>query len=369
MNAVDRLMASEAAFVHDEAADALFADAMRENFTRHYQQCPDYARWCGLHGVRPSDINGYDDVFRIPHVFVANFKRRTFITGAPEKIKLTLTSSGTAGEKSAIHLDAVTLRRIKQIVRHIYAAYGMVDNEPTNYVCFTYDPKVASDVGTAWSDKLLTSLTGRGKIFYALRWVDSVKNFQFDEDGCHKALDRFQREGRPVRLLGFPAIIWEMLSDRRRTYQMHPNSYVIIGGGWKTKADREIPKQRFRDEVGRWLGIEPTRVRDLYGMVEHGVPYCECEHGHMHVPIYSRVVARDPATLQALPEGETGLLHMYTPYLNSFPALSLLTSDRGSLDHACPCGRPAPRLHLLGRAGTTRQRSCAVAALDVIGAA
>lgn len=364
MKAVDALIAAPA-FAHGSASDALFLEAMRENFRHHYEGCADYARWCGLAGFAPQDVRAYGDVFRIPYVYVANFKRRKFVTGDESRVALTLTSSGTAGEKSAIYLDRKSLARITKIVHHIYGAFGMTDRAArTNYLCFTYDPRVAKDLGTAFSDKLLTGLTAVGKVHYAIRWDGS--DFSLDRPSCWKALDRYAREDRPVRVVGFPAFIWEVMRENRRRYDFGPNSYVITGGGWKGLADREIPKPEFRRRVGEWLGIPPSNVRDLYGMVEHGVPYCECEHGEMHVPVYSRVAVRDPGTLQILPDGETGIFHFLTPYLNSFPAISLLTSDVGRLHASCPCGRNAPRLELLGRGGVTKHKGCAIAALEVL---
>lgn len=369
---VDRLIANPAAFDHNEEADAQFLAAMQDNFRRHYRESHTYSTWCDLAGVQPRQIKTYEDIFKVPYIFVTNFKRRRFITGDEGRIKLVLTSSGTAGEKSAIYLDARTLSRITKIVHNIYADFGMVDYEtPTNYLAFTYDPRVAKDLGTAFSDKLLTGLTKVGSVHYAILWDKAMGAFELDRQRCLKALERFAASDRPVRLLGFPALIHDVLDEfcevQGRRFNFGPNSWVITGGGWKNKADQEIPKQQFREKVGEWLGIPPSNVRDLYGMVEHGVPYCECEYGEMHVPIYSRVAVRDPATLQILGDGEPGLFHMLTPYLNSFPALSLLTSDVGKLHPSCRCGRNAPRLEVIGRGGVTRHKGCAIAALDVLG--
>jgi len=372
MGPVDRLIANPQAFDHTPEADEQFLAAMRDNFRRHYRECHPYARWCDMMGVQPGQIKTYDDVFRIPHIFVTNFKKRKFVTGDENQVKLVLTSSGTAGEKSAIYLDRKSLSRITKIVHSIYAAFDMVDYDTaTNYLAFTYDPRVAKDLGTAFSDKLLTGLTKVAAVHYAIIFDRKTQAFELDRRRCVKALERFAADGRPFRMLGFPALIWEVLEEacerEGRRFSFGESSYVIIGGGWKNKADQEIPKEHFRRKVGEWLGIPSANVRDLYGMVEHGVPYCECEHGEMHVPIYSRVAVRDPATLRLLEPGQVGLFQMLTPYLHSFPALSLLTSDVGRLHHACRCGRNAPRLEILGRGGITRHKGCAIAALDVIG--
>ena len=41
-------------------------------------------------------------------------------------------------------------------------------------------------------------------------------------------------------------------------------------------------------------------------MVEHGIPYVDCEHSGHHVPIYSRAMAVDPETLQPLKTAKRG---------------------------------------------------------------
>ncbi len=367
--ATDRMLAQRSAFAAGRRQDGFFLEAMQENFAHHFLGCPLYRARCLQVGVVPGDIREVEDLPRIPYVFVTVFKRQTLVTGDPAKVRLTLTSSGTGGERSAIHLDARSLRRIRRIVHNIYRDLKMTSREVTNYLAFTYDPRVAKDLGTAFSDELLTRLTRVGEVHYAIR-PDGDGGWYLDREACFEALERFEREGSAFRMLGFPAHAWEVLQayerERGRTLSFPNRSYVLTGGGWKTLGDREIPKPLFRAEVARILGIPQDHIRDLYGMVEHGVPYTECEAGRMHVPIHSRVLVRDPGTLALLPPGQTGLFHFLTPYLSSFPALSLLNTDVGHLERGCACGREAPVIVLEGRGGVTRHKGCALAALDIL---
>lgn len=375
--ATDTLIAQREAFAAGIRQDRFFLRAMNESFAWHFLGCELYRERCLQVGVTPGDIRTIEDLPRIPYVFVTVFKRNTLITGDPAKVKLSLTSSGTGGERSAIHLDARSLRRIRRIVHNIYRSLKMTSREVTNYLAFTYDPAVAKDLGTAFSDELLTRLTKVGRVHYAIRRNPTPgppgpgsEGWVLDKEACYDALERFEREGSAFRMLGFPAHAWEVLHgyerERGRTLRFPNRSYVLTGGGWKTLGDQEIPKPLFRAEVARILGIPVDHIRDLYGMVEHGVPYTECEFGQMHVPVHSRVFVRDPGTLQVLPPGERGIFHFLTPYLSSFPALSLLTTDVGRLQGSCPCGRKAPVLILEGRGGVTRHRGCAIAALDIL---
>ncbi len=342
---------------------------MKEAFSFHYLGSQDFQRLCQESDFYPWQLKSSEQIAQIPYFFVTALKYHQVQSVPDEEIVLTLRSSGTSGQTSAITLDRTSLRRIKRIVRHIYDDLDMVNHVRTNYLCFTYDPEVAQDVGTAFSDKLLTGLTKVNHVCYAIVWDEERGDWHLDVPRVAKTLERFEKSKRPFRILGFPAHTWSVLSEivkaRGKNFRFGPNSAVITGGGWKNFDDQEIDKAVFREQVGRWLGIPASNVRDLYGMVEHGVPYCECEHAQMHIPSYSRVYVRDPLTLEVLPQGQAGLLQFVTPYHHSFPAISLLTTDRGLIQPHCRCGRATPTLKLLGRAGVQKHKGCAIAALKI----
>ena len=365
----DRLIGHKRGLHVREREERAFLRAMQEAFAFHYLGSEALQRLCHERDFFPWDLRRSEQLPEIPYFFVTALKYHEVRSVSLDQIVLTLRSSGTSGQTSAIYLDRTSLRRIKSIVRHIYDDLNMVNKVGTNYLCFTYDPEVAKDVGTAFSDKLLTDLTRVSHVCYAIVWDEQKGDWHLDVDRVRKALERFEASGRPLRILGFPAHTWSVLKqiveERGRGFHFGPRSFVITGGGWKNFDHQQIDKSMFRERVGRWLGLPRHNVRDLYGMVEHGVPYCECEKQRMHVPAYSRVLVRDPVTLEVLSEGKPGLLQFITPYHNSFPAISLLTTDRGSLLPTCPCGRQSEVLTLLGRAGVSKHQGCAIAALKV----
>jgi len=367
----DVLINTKNPYYFSDSGDRLFLQAMKECFAHHYNHCPAYKALCQLEGFSPNLFHSFEDIFDIPHLFVKVLKHKTLTSVPPEQIKLSLKSSGTTGERSQINLDAITLDRIQKIVWNIYEAFDMADKSlMCNCILFSYEHRFASDVGTAFSDKLLSGLTGVKELVYALRWNEEKKDFVFDVDAIIEALIRFAEDGSPLRIIGFPAFLFELVREYERRglspLNFNEKSYIIIGGGWKIKADKEISKGEFRQLMSKWLGLPAENVRDLFGMVEHGVPYCECERGNMHVPIYSRAAVRDPGSLRILPDGVPGLLHLYTPYLHSFPAISLLTTDVGITGRECLCGRNAPYIKVVGRAGIKKHRGCAIRALDLL---
>jgi len=349
----------------------LFVDAMRESAAIHYRRCPQFRGLWDMCGFKPEDLRTAADIERMPYIFVAAFKERDLVSATKKETVLELTSSGTSGQRSRIVLDRASLMRVRRMAWQVFAGLGLSDRgHLADYLCFSYDPKVAKDVGTAFSDESMTTLTKTGEVFYALRWSDEKKSFYFDMPGSLDALERFEKRARPTRIIGFPAhalaLCDAFMKKHGRCARLNPASWVITGGGWKDNQDRAVDKQKMRALLARSLGLKTERVRDLFGMVEHGVPYVDCPHGQFHVPVYGRVLVRHPATLELLPYGETGLLQFITPYLSSYPSISLLSSDKGWLEKKCTCGLPGPVMHVAGRAGVKKLKGCAISASTLL---
>jgi len=358
-------------FAYEPATTEIFHAAVREAFTLHYDGSELFRRFVRHKGFDGPHLPARFELGDLPFVFVNVFKERDMVTGPRSAVVLELTSSGTGGRKSRNFLDQVSLGRIKRIARQVYDGLGMVDPAgDVNYVCFSYDPAVANDVGTAFTDDLLTSFTGRHEVFYTIRWDDDRGDFFFDVEGTMQRIEAFAAQGRPLRFLGFPAFIHRLLQLRIER-GMAPvvfgeSSWAMTGGGWKTHEGESISREAFAAMLEAQLGIPSTNVRDLFGMVEHGVPYVQCEAGSFHVPVYGHAIIRHPLTLTPLAEGEPGLLQLMTPYWTSYPALSILTSDMVALGPPCRCGRGGPTLELLGRGGVRKHKGCAIQAAELL---
>ena len=370
--ACGELFARSQAFDHSEKTERLFRSAMAEAVAWHRKNCPPFAAFLDLKGFPPAAERA-GEAFSpesIPPLLVTIFKERRLISIPEDRVKLELTSSGTGGQKSAIFLDRRSYLRILRIVDAIFDSLGMLDRQArVNYLCFTYDPRIARNVGTAFSDKILTGLTRRARVFYAIRWNKVSESFEFDLPATVRRLRMFAACPEPVRILGFPAHLWRVLDELEAKgvrLDLGPRSFIITGGGWKMDRDREVTKDIFKERVARVLGMPGENVRDLFGMVEHGIPYVDCECGRLHVPIFARARALDPETLKPVPNGDPGLLHLMTPYLSSYPSISLLTTDRAILERDCPCGRPGDTIRILGRAGLARHKGCAITALELL---
>lgn len=369
MSYVDSLI-DASPFVYNETVERLFVQAMHEAVQHHYAECTQYRNFLDYCGFRPS-LQTNADVLHLPPIHVNVFKEYDLVSGPRENIVLSLTSSGTTGKKSKNFLDQISLDRVRKIARNVYAALGMVDDQAlVNYCCFTYDPRIAKDLGTAFTDELLTGFTRRNKVYYTFQYDQSTNNFEFDLKQVAAIFRQYEEEGLPVRLLGFPAFIYEALeyyeSTTGRWLKFHPDSFLMTGGGWKKKEDKKVTRSEFVHFIEEMTGVPGSNVRDLFGMVEHGVPYVECRLGNMHVPVYARVAIKDPCTMENLDYGEVGLPNFVTPYLHSYPAVSILVNDFACLEASCPCGLGGNVLRIVGRAGITKHVGCALHAEESV---
>ena len=368
MHAIDKLFHHDA-FDYSETGLQLQFDAMRQVFAVHYEHCLPYRNLCDRAGFRPPHPRRPEDLDRIPWTFVGVLKDRDLLSIPRARIAREFTSSGTGGRKSRIYLDAESFDRLLLSARQIHARLGMVDaGQEVNYLCFSYDPARATDLGTSFTDDLLTSFTRRREVYFTIRWSEQAGDFAFDRDGTLAKLEQYERDGRPVRLLGFPAFMYQLLREavprRGRAFALGPESWVMTGGGWKSLADEAVSKQQFIDDVSGWLGLPRENIRDMFGMVEHGIPYVDCAHHRLHVPLYARVLIRDPETLALMPPGEIGLIQLQTPYLTSYPSHSMLTTDLGRVEPGCDCGVPGPVVTITGRGGVKKHKGCALTATE-----
>ena len=116
------------------------------------------------------------------------------------------------------------------------------------------------------------------------------------------------------------------------------------------------------------MNIDEKNIVEFFGAVEHPILYTDCEYHHFHVPVYSKVVIRDPETLEPLKYGQTGLVNLITPICKATPILSIMTDDLGILHDGknCPCGVKSPYLEIVGRVAPQDIKTCAAGAAEIL---
>lgn len=368
MHAIDRLFHHDA-FDYTETGLQLQFEAMRQVFAVHYEHCPPYRNVCDRAGFRPPNPRRPEDLDRIPWAFVGVLQGRDLLSVPRAKVVRELTAPGTGGRTSRIYLDQESFDRLVLAVRRLHDALGMVDaDQEVNYLAFSHEPARASEPCTGFTDDLLTSFTRRREVYFAIRWNERVNALAFDRDGTLAKLEQFERDGRPVRLLGSAALVYPLLRDavpkRGRSFSFGPQSWVMTAGEWQAPVGHSVSKGQFIDDVSRWLGLPRENIRASFALPEHGIPYVDCAHHRLHVPIYARVMIRDPESMGILPQGETGLVQLQTPCLTSYPGHSMLTTVLGRLDARCDCGLAGPVLTPLRRGGVRKHKGFALTAAE-----
>ena len=345
----------------------LFLAAVRENCAYLYRHCPEYRIILEDAGFSPDRLQTAADLAELPVLPTALFKRRR-IFSAPRLI-LKVTSSGTSGRASEIGFTAGDLWAGLKMVLHICRLRRLISLRPCHYVVFGYQPNRHNRTGvsrTAFGVTLFAPALSRT---YALRWRQG--RYVLDLEGVQQAIVKHSRSRFPLRFMGFPAYAWflmKRMEEQGLRVQLPKGSKLMLGGGWKQFYAEEVDKSVFYALAKKVLGLEDRDIIEFYGAVEHPIFYNDCERHHFHIPIYSRVLIRDPETLRPLPNGTPGLVNLITPMDVGSPLLSVMTDDLGILHDAseCGCGLESPWLEILGRVGLQDIKTCAAGASELL---
>jgi phenylacetate-coenzyme A ligase PaaK-like adenylate-forming protein len=370
--AIKAFCSIEEAYPPDEKHNALFVDAMREVTAWHIKNSPWYQKFAEINKVIPDNIQTLNDVLALPPVHANFFKFHEIRSITLDQVTVHLTSSGTTGQKSQIFFDDFTITHAREMVDRVMQFRGGVSDISANYLVNAYEPYEGFKVGTSNTNQYLMRYAPVADQFWTLRYIGKQKH-EFDAFGAIASLEQWAQSDRPVRIIGFPAFLHFILERMRNTgrpsLRLPEGSCVILGGGWKGHADKAIPKSGLCAAVEEQFGIPSARVIETYGSVEHSIPYLDCEKHHLHQPAWSRVLVRDVKTLEPVKDGTPGFLSFISPYITSAPAHSIVMGDL-AVRHApgsCDChGHPTAWFEVLGRAGTSSNKSCAAAASEFL---
>ncbi|MBP9679836.1 MAG: acyl-protein synthase [Bacteriovorax sp.] len=372
LKTVQKVCEQTSPYLLGQNQDDDFIQAMKEITIWHLENCDFYNKLAASIKFQVDDIKTIDDCLLIPHLWAHFFKSHEILTIQKEDVFLHLTSSGTTGQKSQIFFDEWTIKAAQKMVDSIFEYYKWITPEQKcNYVLFSYETDCSSKLGTAYTDNFLCKYAPIQEVFYALKLTGSGEH-EFDCFGTIESLIKFSKSKIPVRIFGFPAFLFFALERMKKLgispIKLHPDSLVFLGGGWKGNADKAISKELFYALVEDMLGIPNERLRDGFGSVEHCVPYVECKNHQFHVPVWSRLFIRDVKTLRPLGFNQLGFLHFVSPYITSMPAHSVIMGDMASLHapESCGCGLLTPYFKIHGRAGISKNKSCALAASELL---
>lgn len=350
----------------------LMLNAFKEIINWHCSKNSFYKQFLEDHKFNIQTLTSIKEFDKIPFIHANFFKMHEIPSISKENISLHLTSSGTTGQKSQMFFDAWSIKIARNMVDKVFNYFGFYKpDEEVNYLLYAYEPTQGFNVGTTNTNVFLTSYAKAKNIYFSLRNFGEGKH-EFDFFGTVETLIKYQNEGLPVRIFGFPAFMYfTLLKMKELGYpklKLHPDSFVAFGGGWKGHTDKAISKKELYSMIADQLGVVDTRIRESYGSVEHSIPYFECPNHNLHAPVWSKIFIRDVKTLEVLGYNKIGYLQFVTPYITSVPAISVLMGDLGELypPETCGCGLSTPFFVIKGRAGILQNKSCAVSAAELL---
>ena len=180
MPATQRLWAAEDPYDLEGTEDT-FLEAVRENLRLH-TRCPFYSDWLERNGVSPEDIRTMDDIVRIPPI-PAEFYKTHVVKTAPDDdivdddIVLTLTSSGTSGQKSQMFFDEWSIFASDKSADVQMGYYGRITDGPVNFLMYSYEPAEGVNAGTLRTRQMMRRYGRENELVYALRWTGSGHEF------------------------------------------------------------------------------------------------------------------------------------------------------------------------------------------------
>ena len=353
-------------------SDDLFLRACRDNCAYHIAHCPGYRDICAHLGFAPEQLQTIDDLAKIPVLPTLFFKRKALFSMPEWRMAMKVTSSGTSGKFSRVGFDwGCILAEAPMIVR-LGLRHGLASLKPAHYVVLGYKPHKSNRTGVTRTMFGLTHFAPPLSRTYALNMVDGA--YVPNLDAVAKALKKLASSPFPTRVVGFPSYLWfglQRMEELGLKVKLPKGSRIILAGGWKQHYAQEVDKATLYALVEQVLGIPDHHINELFGAVEHPIFYNACKNHHFHIPIYGRVIIRDPDTLEPLPMGRVGLINLISPLMTATPTLSVMTDDLGYLTPGedCGCGIKSPYLTILGRVGMQDIQTCAAGAAELLGRA
>ena len=327
LNPVDTLLNLAPFTQPSEDTDVLFIDAMKASIEYCAEMEPLFDRWLKARSIDVSQIKRIVD---FPYFPSSIFKHVQF--GETAAVVRTLQSSGTTSQlKSIIRLDSTTSRRQTKVLTKILSAllgksrrpFLILDVEPkTNTNDHTLSARIAGMSGYLMAAKSRTFVGSEtdGAITLNRELMTAV---------CEK----LYAENNPPVIIGYTYMVFHLLLESGINLRgmLPAGTSLLHFGGWKKLKDRRVPKHEFNNRIHDVTGMPLSELFDVYGFTEQlGAVYPSVGNSPAKVPVYSRVIVRDPTTLRPALDGETGLLQFLCPIPNSYPGQSLLNDDLGS---------------------------------------
>lgn len=339
----------------DEACFEALAVAL---FEKQYVENATYCALCGQKGKSPATVHHWHD---IPAVTTSAFKfaRLSCFAADPDEVFFQTSGTTTHGQATKIagrHYFR-TLDFYRAAALRTFKAYCLPDRDKMRLLILgpTAESFPHSSLGFMFSE-----------VRKALGTIKSAAHFSPSGLAVANLIADVEvaiADGEPVFLLGTSLALLEFANELRHLgmyFQLPAGSRVLDTGGYKGRAI-EISRPAFMETLCERFGLSPAFIINEYGMTELSSQFYESRLPNVPLmderplikfaPPWTRVVAVDPATLEILPDGETGMLRIYD-LANFDSVIAIQTEDLG---RAWP-----DRMELLRRATGAELRGCSL---------
>ncbi len=295
-----------------------------------------------------------NDYSQLPYIPARIFKLAKLQSVSDENVFKVISSSGTTGSASRIILDRETAALQTKVLVKILQEFVGKKRLPMLLIEKPTLVQNRSDFSARGAGAVGLSFLGRNHT-YALD-AHMEPDWEVIEEFCQRYSEQ------PVILFGFTFMVWAQFLEKIKARGLKLNfeqGILFHSGGWKKLQHLAVSNEDFKSQCQQLLGI--SKVHNFYGMAEQiGSIFVECESGHLHSPIFSDIVIRDPLNLDTVPSGQEGLIQVLSVIPKSYPGHSLLTEDLGRVlgVDTCPCGRKGQYFEVIGRQKGSEVRGC-----------
>ncbi|WP_284012184.1 phenylacetate--CoA ligase PaaK [Halobaculum litoreum] len=315
-----------------EELRALKGERLRETVRRAYERVPFYRERLDEAGVHPDDVDGIEDVRRLPTTTKEDFRAEypDGLFAVPDReVRRIHASSGTTGKPKVVGYTDGDLATWREVVARSLTAAGVAPGDTVQnaygYGLFTGGLGVHGGVEELGATVIPV---GGGQTD---RQIDLLVDLESDALTCTPS---------------YALYLAERAAERGVDVRELPLSTVIVGA--------EPCTDPMRAEIEDRLGVTAVDIYGLSEIIGPGVSNeCVAAQDGLHIwedHFHPEVV--DPGTGEPLPEGEEGELVLTTLTKEAVPVLRYRTGDLTTLTtERCECGRTMVRMdNVTGRA-------------------
>lgn len=318
-------------------------------FHRHVSSNATYRDYVSRVGATAPDA-----LAEVPLLPTSLFKHpRAQLALSPSEGVQRCVSSGTQGSRSVVGRDDDTM---ELLVGSMATGLGLIGEWYEHELDVVNLGPALDEADDVWFAHVLALVEVLYPTHHAMRagrveWDDVARRLEVSLDA-----------GRNVGIIGPPFLARELAEacGRHGGIDGGDRVTVVTGGGWKGFHQSRLARDELTERLAKALRLNgDAQVRDAFNQVELNTIVFECDALVKHVPAWLDVTARDPRTLEPLPEGEVGILSFLDPSALSFPCF-ILGEDVGMVTSgACSCGRTSVYLHVHRRIERAESWGCA----------